>query len=235
MELGDPEESKLDSHSKPRTNAETESIGAGAAPTGEDIRCESDSNGLEDLLDRIRRLDGDHDPVDLEAVLLQIGRRSFGAIVLFAGIIVLAPLIGDIPGVPTLAALLVAITAIQLLIGRRYFWLPAFLLKRSISRQRLDKSLDILQRPARVTDRFLRRRLEMFISPVATRVIAAASLCVALVMPVLELIPFSANLAGIALAAFGISLIARDGLFALISLIVSPAALGLVGYWLIGQ
>jgi hypothetical protein len=51
-------------------------------------------------------------------------------------------------------------------------------------------------------------------------------------MPLLELIPFSANLAGVALAAFGISLIARDGLFALISLIVTAGTLLLVGIWL---
>ena len=106
---------------------------------------------------------------------------------------------------------------------------------RTMHKAELETALDTLQRPARVADRLIRRRLEVFISPVATRVIAAASLCVALVMPVLELIPFSANLAGVALFAFGISLIARDGLFALISLVVSPVALGLVGWWLIGQ
>lgn len=210
-----------------------ESIGADAAPTQEDMWGED--VGLENLLERIRCIDGKHDPVDLEAVLLQIGRRSFGAIVLFAGVIVLAPLIGDIPGVPTLAAILVATTAAQLLVGRRYFWLPDFLLRRSISRQRLDKALDLLRRPARFGDRFLRRRLEFFTSPMATRLIAAASLGVALVMPLLELIPFSANLAGVALSAFGISLISRDGLFALIALIVSPSALALVGYWVIVQ
>ncbi|MBL37202.1 MAG: exopolysaccharide biosynthesis protein [Xanthomonadales bacterium] len=218
---------------KPCNETESEPVGAGVAPGRDDMR--RAGSGLEDLLERIRRIDGDHDPVDLEAVLVHVGRRSFGGIVLFAGIIVLAPLVGDIPGVPTLAALLVAITAVQLLVGRRYFWLPRVLLQRSISRQRLETALDTLQRPARVADRLIRRRLEVFISPVATRVIAAASLCVALVMPVLELIPFSANLAGVALFAFGISLIARDGLFALISLVVSPVALGLVGWWLIGQ
>lgn len=34
----------------------------------------------------------------------------------------------------------------------------------------------------------------------------------------LEMIPFSANLAGLSLTSFGIALIARDGLLALISL-----------------
>ncbi len=36
-------------------------------------------------------------------------------------------------------------------------------------------------------------------------------------MPVMEFIPFSANIAGIALTALGLSVITRDGLLALIA------------------
>lgn len=190
-------------------------------------------NGLEQLLDRLLEIDGDHDPVDLGVLLNQIGRRSFGAILLLAGIIVLIPLVGDIPGVPTLAALLVAITAIQLLAGRRQFWLPQFLLKRSISRERLDKSLQLARKPARFVDRFTRRRLLVFLGPIGVPVIGAATLGVALAMPMLEFIPFSANLAGIALCAFGIAMVARDGLFAMISLVATASVFVLVGYWLV--
>jgi len=189
-------------------------------------------NGLEQLIDRLHAIDGNHDPVDLEALLVQIGRRSFGAILLLAGIIVLIPLIGDIPGVPTLAALLVALTTIQLLAGRKHFWLPRFLLKRAIRRDQLDKSLRFARKPARFADRFTRRRLPVFFSAAGTRIIGAATLGVALVMPVLELIPFSANLAGIALSAFGIAIVARDGLFAVVSLAATASVFGLVGYWL---
>ena len=60
-------------------------VGAGVAPGRDDMR--RAGSGLEDLLERIRRIDGDHDPVDLEAVLVHVGRRSFGGIVLFAGIV----------------------------------------------------------------------------------------------------------------------------------------------------
>ncbi|MBS3744174.1 MAG: exopolysaccharide biosynthesis protein [Wenzhouxiangellaceae bacterium] len=217
---------------KHREGKESAPPDVGAAPTRKEMQRES--QGLEELIDRIRRVASDMDPVVLEAVLSQIGRRSFGAIMLFSGLIVLAPLIGDIPGVPTLAGLLVAIAAVQLLAGRTYFWLPNFLLKRSVPQRRLEQTLNVMQPPARVMDRFLRRRLEFFTRPGVTRAIAAAALGVALVMPLLELIPFSANLAGIALSAFGISLIARDGLFALISLIVTVGVLGLIGFWLAG-
>jgi hypothetical protein len=209
---------------------EDEDIPEPAQPGNDTRSCEIDS--LQQLIKRIHCIDGDHDPVDLEAVLLQVGRRSFGTILLFAGIVVLVPLIGDIPGVPTLAAVLVAITAIQLLADRQHFWLPDFLLRRSISRARLEKTLNFVHGPARFMDRFTRRRLEFLVGKTNTRVVGAATLGVALVMPLLELIPFSANLAGIALCAFGVALIARDGLFALLSLMTMVGVFAFLGYWL---
>jgi len=201
------------------------------AATGNSVS-PSEIDGLEQLVDRIHDIDGDHDPVDLEAVLQQIGPRSFGTILLFAGIVVLVPLIGDIPGVPTMFAVLVAITSVQLLAGRQHFWLPGFLLNRSISRARLEKAVKFVRKPARFADRLTRRRLEFFVNQTGTRIVGTATLGLALVMPILELIPFSANLAGIALCSFGVSLIARDGLFALISLLTTAGVFVVAGYWL---
>jgi hypothetical protein len=191
-----------------------------------------DARSLEEVVQRIDAIDHGEDPVSIRTLLQQLGRRSFGAILLFAGLIVLMPLIGDVPGVPTIAAALVAVTAIQMMLGRDWFWLPDALLKRSISRGKLDRGVGFAYGPARFTDRFLRQRLELFTSRLASRIVAGVALAIALVMPLLELIPFSANLAGVALAAFGISLIARDGLFALVSLIVTAGTFVLVGIWL---
>ena len=49
-------------------------------------------------------------------------------------------------------------------------------------------------------------------------VIGIACVIIALILPLLEFIPFSANLAGIALTMFGLALIARDGYLALFAL-----------------
>lgn len=53
---------------------------------------------------------------------------------------------------------------------------------------------------------------------------------IALAMPALELIPFCANAAGIALTAFGLSLIARDGVMALLAILTTVLTLGLIIY-----
>ena len=47
-------------------------------------------------------------------------------------------------------------------------------------------------------------------------------------MPMLELIPFSANLAGLAWMAYGLAMIARDGLIAVVALVATGGALAVV-------
>lgn len=189
---------------------------------------DSEIRSLEQLLDRIRDIDKEKDPVRLDAILQAIGRRSFGPIILLTGLITLAPLIGDIPGVPTLMALLVLLTGGQLLLGRKTFWLPGFLLKRSVERARLHRILDRLGKPVRFIDRFLHPRLEVITRGNGALVIAVACVCIALTMPMLELIPFSANLAGAALTAFGLALIVRDGYLAVFALTVTAGT-----FWVI--
>jgi hypothetical protein len=49
-------------------------------------------------------------------------------------------------------------------------------------------------------------------------------------MPVMELVPFSAFSAGFVLCLFGLSLIGRDGLLALIALSLTVTTAGMVIY-----
>lgn len=194
-----------------------------------------DTENLEKLLDRIDDAASEHTQVTLESVMEHVGRRSFGPLLLVAGIIVLAPLIGDIPGVPTLMALVVALIAIQLLLRRDYFWLPEFLLNRSASQHKLQKSVSAMRKPARFIDKLLKPRLSYLTEGAAVQVIAVAALCIALSMPPMELIPFSANLAGAALTAYGLALIARDGVLVVIALLFSAGIVWLGVKTLLGQ
>src|SRR5699024_8925203 len=126
--------------------------------------------------------------------------------------ITLAPIIGDIPGVPSIMGIIVFLIAIQLLLRKEHFWLPRWLLKRSIKQKKLKKGLKRVQKPAQFIDRYVKHRLSKFTTGTATYVIAIVCLIIALAMPVMELVPFSANGAGIALTTFGLSIIGHDGL-----------------------
>lgn len=185
---------------------------------------------LEQLLDRIAEAAQGEEQVSLDMILDEVGRRSFGPLLLVAGLVTVAPLVGDIPGVPTLMALLVLLTATQVLFRHDHIWLPKWMLRRSIEREKLEKALGWLRRPACFVDRLLRPRLTPLANHAGAYAIAVICTLIALATPLTEVIPFSANAVGAVLVIFGLSLIARDGLLALVAFVLTGATAGLVVY-----
>ena len=180
-----------------------------------------DPENLEQLLDRLRtRTDGQAE-VSVADILSAVGERSFGPVALVAGLVVVAPLIGDIPGVPTLLGLLVLLTLGQLLFLRHSIWLPAALANRRVAQAKLTKGLDWVEKPARYLDRYTRPRLVWLTRGAGQYLMAVVCMSVALAMPAMEVVPFSANGGGLALMAFGLAMIARDGLLALFATTVT--------------
>lgn len=187
---------------------------------------------LEQLLDRINKEAVEGNRISLDAILDAVGRRSFGPLLLVAGLVTLAPIIGDIPGVPTLMGIVVLLTAGQLLFRRDHFWLPQWLLRRTLPRDKLCKMLKWLRPPARFLDRLTRPRLVVFTGGVGSYAIAIVCIVVALMMPATEVVLFSANVVGLVLTLFGLALIAHDGFLALIALTIMSAASGFIIYQL---
>lgn len=185
---------------------------------------------VEDLLDRLGEAAADRERVSVEVVVEAIGRRSFAPTLLVTGLIMLAPGPADLPGVPVILGLLVILTAGQLIVGRHHFWLPRWMLSRNIASETLQRVINWLRRPARHVDRLLRRRLVFLTHDWA---VALPCIGVALLTPVLEFIPFSANVAGAALTAFGLSLLAHDGLLALLAFTATLGAAGLALWYLL--
>ena len=183
---------------------------------------------IEELLARMRAGAKDTKRVTVNALYKEVGNRSFGPLILLAGIVTLAPLVGDIPGVPTTVGLVVILVTSQMVIGRTHFWLPKFILNRSVSSAKLRKALSWLDRPARFVDRLIRPRLLALTGGAANRVIAGLCLLIGAAMPLMDFVPFTANIAGAALTTFGLSVIARDGLLA-----IGAAVFTAVAAWLV--
>lgn len=183
---------------------------------------------LEELLDAIESIDPPSGKVRFEDILEAVGRRSFGPLLLLAGVVTLMPVISGIPGVPVLMACFTLLVCAQLLMGRRTFWLPAWLQQRWVSRTALLKGLGYLHRPARWVDRLLGQRLIFLTGRRGMQASALTCLLVAISMPPMELIPFSANVAGLTLSLFGLALMARDGLLTLIAFALAGTSLALV-------
>lgn len=187
-------------------------------------RATPDAANLEELLARIAEAKPEGDRVSLGAMADAVGRRSFGSLLLLAGLIVLSP-IGDVPGAPTLMAPFIILISMQLLFGRRYFWLPQWVLNRSVNRRLLAKALRWLGRPARFVDRWTGRRWTRLVEGPALYAIAIVCVVIALALPPMEFVPFSASGAGAALTAFGLALIAHDGVLALVAFVITGAAI----------
>lgn len=167
-------------------------------------------------------------------ILDSIGTRSFAPILLVAGLVMLAPVVGDIPGVPVMMGLVVILVSGQLLLRRDHVWLPGWILRRSIDHAKVEKAVKWLRRPARFVDRWTQPRLEWAVRQAGVYVIAAACIVVAAATPIMEVIPFSANFAGVSITAFGLALIARDGAIALVAIAVCIAMAAFIAYQLIG-
>lgn len=200
------------------------------AKTGQALVVNEAPRNLGDLLQRIAQVASDRDDVYLATIMEALGTRSFGPVLLLIGVILVSPLSG-LPGVPTTMGIGLALISLQLVMGREAFWLPRWLLDRHVSSGRLQSALQWLDRPARFIDWWLRPRLSMLASDHGAVFIAVICLLLALAMPVMELVPFSATAAGLAVVAFGLALVAIDGLFVLlgVSYLLAVAALAITG------
>ncbi len=190
----------------------------------------SPASNLSETLDRI---DGacEGEPgrrVTLGIIISALGARTFGPTILLAGMIIIAPIIGDIPGVPTIMGLIVLIAAVQQIAGRQHFWLPRKILDWPLSIQKARKATHLFRKPAKWIDKLLARRLAFLTTGTALRVVGVACFLIGAALPLMEFVPFSANLAGLALTLFGLGLIANDG-------IITAAGLAVVGIisWII--
>lgn len=163
---------------------------------------------------------GEGEEVSLGEIVADLSHRSYGALILVPAILVVSPL-SSIPGFSSLAAVVIALVAGQMLIGRPAPWLPGFLTRRRIDHQRLTRATGHLQRVARVVDRLVGPRLEYLTTGPFARAVAAICLVMALVIPPLEIVPMASSLICVPISLFGLSLAARDGALAIVALAIA--------------
>src|SRR5688500_9271169 len=94
----------------------------GGTPQMPDGRQAEDLEALLDELDRVAATEGPK--VSVGEVYRAIGERSFGPLLLLAGLLGMTP-VSAIPGAPTTLAVITVLITVQLLFGRRTLWLPS--------------------------------------------------------------------------------------------------------------
>jgi hypothetical protein len=186
------------------------------------------SGNLNGMLDDLAGAGEQSERVAVADVMATVGQRSFGPLLLVPGLIVLSPIAG-IPGVGSAAGVAVLLIAGQLLIGCDSFWLPNFIRKRTVERERIEKSVETLRPVARVVDKVLRPRLGLLTRRPFTYVVAATCVALGLMLPVLDMVPFTSLVPAAAITAFGLAIVAHDGALAVAAFVLSLASLYIVG------
>ncbi|MAZ84215.1 MAG: hypothetical protein CME90_11495 [Hoeflea sp.] len=177
------------------------------------------------VLDAVRNA-GHGNEVTLSDILDTAGEHSLTAVLLVPALIVVTPLSG-IPGLSSILGLTIALISVQILLGRSHLWMPDWIKRRRLTREKLQSGAEWLRKPARFIDAITGQRLTLLVHRPAASVLHLACLLCGLAMPFLEFVPFSSSVLGTAVSLMAIALLARDGLFALGAILLIGGAASL--------
>ncbi|SFD89529.1 exopolysaccharide biosynthesis protein [Paracidovorax konjaci] len=172
------------------------------------------AESLADILDQLEALAGQAGAVTVGDMVSAFGSRSYGPLLVVPALLELSP-VGAVPGVPTALACVVVLFAAQMLFGRRHVWVPGLLARRSLGAARLAGAVRRLRPWAERADRWFHGRLCALTGGAFVRIAAAGCIALACTVPPLELVPFASSAPMAAVAMFGLSVMARDGLLML--------------------
>ncbi|MDH2328865.1 exopolysaccharide biosynthesis protein [Cereibacter sp. SYSU M97828] len=187
--------------------------------------------GLTSVLDQLDELT-DEDQVSIGQIVDKLGASSFASLMLIFALIAVSPA-SAIPGVTASVGLIVAILVVQMMAGKKSAWLPAFLLRRQLSAQKLKTGLAWLRKPVGWIERILRQRLTAVLHRPVLLLPLTLVLCLALFMPVMELVPTSGSVASTVIALFAAGLLVRDGVLVILSMtlmLAVPAVIWQFGF-----
>lgn len=122
---------------------------------------------------------------------------------------------GGIPTFPTLMALIIAIFAVQILMGYQSLWLPQMARSRSVD-GRVKRAADKLKPAAGWIDSHFGHRLERLAGDIPVRIAAGVIVGLCLLVPPAELVPFAAFVPLAAITCLALAIILRDGILMLV-------------------
>lgn len=156
--------------------------------------------------------------------------RSLGLLLTVAGLMVAIPVLGAVPGMPNVSALLVLFAVVRAVVGtRHHIPVPGVLGRRRVQAETVRAALEKARPVGRWIDGFLGRRLCWLVEGrQARQLLAVAAGVVALAMVVLSFVPFLSTPASLAIVLIGLALMARDGVAALLGLALGAVCLVLV-------
>ena len=181
-----------------------------------------------DIVTRLAELGEEQDEVTVKTIMHAFGARTFGPAIMIPALLELTP-IGAIPGMPTALAAIIVLIAAQKMLGRRALWLPGFIANRSLSGKKLVKASDKLEGIAAFMDRHFHRRWTFMTRTPFSQIAAGAVILLCLTVPFLEVVPFASSGPMLAIAAFGLAVLVRDGVLMAVALAIIAGVMTVLG------
>ena len=166
------------------------------------------------------------DKTNLDEILAQFGKRTYGPIFFIIGVISTSP-IGAIPGLPFLMTFLTCTIVLQYLFKRGAVWMPQFIVKKSFSKSKVDKVLTKIIPITKFIDKITRPRAHFFFNSFFEALIMITVMLMSILFIPLGFIPAGIMFPGIVIICFSIAIITKDGILAGITLLFSFITTGI--------
>ena len=176
-----------------------------------------DFHSLTEIIEQtIRESGGEH--VSVDRIIASFGHASFVPLLILPALVLITPLSG-VPGLSTVCGLTIMLIAVQQLVGHKRVWLPGWIRRREVETERLHTAMRKTLPLTRLIDSTARERLTFLFKPPLLWLLPLACVIFGAIMPVMEFIPFSSSLIGVAVTLIAFSILTRDGIFALVALV----------------
>jgi len=184
------------------------------------------SHPVEDVLDQTDALLREGaDGLRVSDLMDELGVKSIAAVLLAPSLALVSPLSG-IPLFSSACGVTIALISVQMLMWRNHLWMPEVLSKRSLPADKTQYAIRMLRAFTAWLDHRFKRRLTFLLTPPFLRVIQGLCLLCGLIMPFLEIVPFTSSLLGGVVALLALSMLTGDGLIALVTVAGLVLALG---------
>jgi hypothetical protein len=155
--------------------------------------------------------------ITMDALLDGLHERGFGVVLLVFALPLSIP-IPKPPGISTLFGIPLFILTIQQALGRRVFWMPQFIRRRTVQKENLDKLLDHTIPAVQKIEVLIRPRLEWVTHGRFSRLIGILGAIMAAFISIP--LPGSNTIPGIGIALMAMGVMMRDGLAVIIGALV---------------
>lgn len=171
---------------------------------------EPEEEVLVGLLDELETA-AEGERVSLGEMVDATGTQSMAAPMLVFALVAVSPA-SLVPGVTSMVGLIEVLLVVQMLAGRDHLWLPQIIARRRLSAAKLKTATDWLRRPVALVESLLRPRLSFLTEKPLIYLWLVLCLALALVMPMLELVPGTGTVASGFIALVAAAMLTRDGL-----------------------